>query len=84
MVCEYVCAHVVCMHVNTLTCTIHMVCVRCVHALVFYCWSFFFLQLYQALLVPSSQNELFSEVCPEVKLDGLLGILTNRDCNERP
>lgn len=28
------------------------------------------LQLYQALLVPSSQNEIFSEGCPKVKPRG--------------
>ena len=38
----------------------------------------------RALLVPPSQNEIFSEACPEVKPDGILGILTKSDHNERP
>lgn len=71
-----ICVYAVCKHVF-LYC-IYCMCVVCA------CSNILLLAYFTTLLVASSQNEIFSEACPKVKLGGILRILTKGDHNERP
>lgn len=71
-----------CMNVLASLYDMYCICVECACAGVLLLALLY--NFMRALLAASSQNEIFSEACPEVKPDGILRILTKVDLNERP
>lgn len=77
------CVHMQYAWVNMFACTVCVVCSWCVPALVFYYRSYF-TTLWGHYWYLKVKMRSFQRLCPEVKPDGILRILTKRDLNERP